>query len=46
MKDKITLKKALSSGKLKEFIKERLNETGNKTQFDSAISSMVSGSSR
>lgn len=41
----MNLKEALSKNKLRQFIKERESETGDKSQFDSAISSMVSGKS-
>jgi predicted Zn-dependent protease len=41
----LNLKEALTNNKLKEFIKERDKETGDKTQFDAAISSMASGKS-
>lgn len=42
---KTTLKEALKSGKLNEFIKERKGLTGNKEVFDKAISSMAKGKS-
>lgn len=41
MKSKLTLKEAIAKGKLKEFIKERLHQTGDKPKFDATISSMV-----
>lgn len=39
---KITLKEALATGKLKQFIKERLaDKPGDQEQFNKVISSMV-----
>ncbi len=37
----LTLKEALSKGNLKQFIKERIKQTGDKPKFDGTISSMV-----
>lgn len=38
---RLTLKEALAQGKLPQFIKERLKQTGDKPRFDATVSSMV-----
>ncbi len=42
---KLTLKEAVASDRLKQFIKERKGETGDQAAFDKAISSMAQGKS-
>lgn len=37
----LTLKGAITKGKLKQFIKEHAKDRGDKEQFDTALSSMV-----
>jgi hypothetical protein len=37
----MNLKEAIAKKKLGQFIKERLNQTGDKPKFDAAISSMA-----
>lgn len=42
----MNLKEAIAKGKLKQFIKERSGQKGDKDRFDAAISSMVRGKSK
>lgn len=42
----ITLKQAILKNKLAQFIKERVNQTADETQFNSTLNAMSSGKSQ